>query len=55
MRYSLSRQIRGHGMQLDTAFAIDCAVVALYFFTIIFVGLKFGKKEESLEDLFSST
>jgi len=50
MRYSLSRQIRGHGMQLDTAFAIDCAVVALYFFTIIFVGLKFGKKEESLEE-----
>ena len=37
-------------MQLDTAFAIDCAVVALYFFTIIFVGLKFGKKEESLEE-----
>lgn len=37
-------------MQLDTAFVIDCTVVALYFLTIIFVGLKFGKKEENLEE-----
>lgn len=37
-------------MQIDAAFAIDIVVVALYFFTVIFVGLKFGEKEDNLED-----
>lgn len=32
------------------ATAIDLAVVAIYFITIIFVGLKFGQKEDNLAD-----
>src|ERR1700733_12991297 len=30
--------------------AIDLAVVAIYFITIIYVGLKFGEKEDNLAD-----
>ncbi|MBX9772488.1 MAG: hypothetical protein K2X29_14020, partial [Candidatus Obscuribacterales bacterium] len=37
-------------MQLDTFFWIDIAVIALYFIVIIYVGLKFGEKEDNLED-----
>ena len=37
-------------MQLDLFFAIDVAVIALYFIVIIYVGLKFGEKEDNLED-----
>ena len=32
------------------SYGIDIAVVALYFAVIIFVGLKFGQKEDNLED-----
>jgi solute:Na+ symporter, SSS family len=37
-------------MQLDISFVIDLAVVAIYFITIIYVGLKFGEKEDNLAD-----
>jgi SSS family solute:Na+ symporter len=37
-------------MQLDAFFVIDLAVVAIYFITIIYVGLKFGEKEDNLAD-----
>lgn len=37
-------------MSIDTNFYIDIAVIALYFITIIYVGLKFGEKEDNLED-----
>ena len=37
-------------MQLDASFYIDLAVVAIYFITIIYVGLKFGEKEDNLAD-----
>lgn len=37
-------------MQLDSSFAIDCLVIALYFITIVYVGLKFGEKEDNLAD-----
>jgi solute:Na+ symporter, SSS family len=37
-------------MAIDLAFWIDIAVVAAYFLLIIFVGLKFGEKEDNLAD-----
>ncbi|MBU6453526.1 MAG: sodium:solute symporter [Cyanobacteria bacterium REEB67] len=37
-------------MQIDLAFWIDIAVVAAYFLLIIFVGLKFGEREDNLAD-----
>jgi solute:Na+ symporter, SSS family len=37
-------------MHLDLFFWIDLLVIALYFFIVIFVGLKFGKRENSLSD-----
>lgn len=37
-------------MQIDLFFAIDIAVILLYFVIIIYVGLKFGQKEDNLED-----
>lgn len=37
-------------MKLDVFFAIDLAVVAVYFITIVYVGLKFGEKEDNLAD-----
>lgn len=37
-------------MQLDASFAIDCLVVLIYFITIVYVGLKFGEKEDNLAD-----
>ena len=35
---------------MDGRLAIDCAVLLLYFFIIIFVGLRMGRKERDLED-----
>lgn len=37
-------------MRLDASFAVDCAVIAIYFITIVYVGLKFGEKEDNLAD-----
>ena len=37
-------------MHFDLFFWIDLVVIALYFFTVIFVGLKFGERENSLDD-----
>lgn len=37
-------------MQVDLSFGIDLAVIAIYFIAVIFVGLKLGQKEDSLED-----
>lgn len=37
-------------MKIDLFFGIDLAVIVLYFVTIIVVGLKFGEKEDNLED-----
>ena len=35
---------------MNAKLAIDCAVLLLYFFVIIFIGLRMGRKEENLED-----
>src|ERR1700736_5410389 len=35
---------------MDARLAIDSAVLLLYFFVIIFVGLRMGRKEDSLHD-----
>src|ERR1700716_2254578 len=35
---------------MDSRLAIDSAVLLLYFFVIIFVGLRMGRKEDSLHD-----
>src|SRR5436190_7350269 len=35
---------------MDFRLAIDFGVLLLYFFVIIFIGLRMGRKEESLED-----
>lgn len=37
-------------MSIDFKFFIDIAVIAIYFISIIYVGLKFGEKEDNLED-----
>lgn len=37
-------------MQIDAAFIADLFVIALYFIAVIYVGLKFGEKEDNLED-----
>lgn len=37
-------------MSLDLFFFIDLAVIALYFVSVIYVGLKFGERENNLED-----
>ncbi len=37
-------------MRLDAFFALDLAIVFLYFVLIIVVGLKFGRKEDNLSD-----
>lgn len=37
-------------MQIDAAFIIDLIVIALYFVAVLYVGLKLGEKEDSLED-----
>jgi SSS family solute:Na+ symporter len=37
-------------MRIDAFFAVDLAVIALYFIIIIFVGIKFGEKEDNLAD-----
>src|SRR5882724_141447 len=37
-------------IDMDGRLAIDCAVLLLYFFIIIFVGLRMGRKERDLED-----
>lgn len=37
-------------MRLDAFFAIDIAVIALYFITVVWVGLKFGERENNLKD-----
>lgn len=36
-------------MQLDHLLFIDLAVIALYFLSVVYVGLRFGKREETLE------
>src|SRR5438874_3090482 len=35
---------------MDARLAIDCAVLLLYFFIIIFIGLRMGRRERNLED-----
>jgi SSS family solute:Na+ symporter len=35
---------------MNAKLAIDCAVLLLYFFVIIFIGLRMGRKEDNLED-----
>src|SRR5438105_4605342 len=35
---------------MDARLAIDCAVLLLYFFVIIFIGLRMGRRERNLED-----
>src|SRR6476659_4794071 len=35
---------------MDGRLAIDCGVLLLYFFIIIFIGLRMGRKEDNLED-----
>ena len=37
-------------MHFDTNFIIDLVVIAVYFITVIYVGLKFGEREDSLAD-----
>src|ERR1700728_4120461 len=37
-------------MHFDTNFIIDLVVIAVYFITVIYVGLKFGEREDSLSD-----
>ncbi len=37
-------------MKLDIFFAIDLAVILFYFISIVYIGLKFGEKEDNLED-----
>ena len=37
-------------MHLDLFFFIDLAVIALYFVSVVYVGLKFGERENNLED-----
>lgn len=37
-------------MHFDSSFFIDLAVVALYFVCVVYVGLKFGERENNLED-----
>jgi len=36
-------------MHLDLSFWIDLAVIALYFVSVVWVGLKFGQRDQSLE------
>src|SRR2546422_3017507 len=35
---------------MDARLAIDCAVLLVYFFVIIFIGLRMGRRERDLED-----
>src|SRR5205814_7163157 len=37
-------------IDMDGRLAIDSAVLLLYFFVIIFIGLRMGRKERDLED-----
>ncbi len=37
-------------MHIDSFFFIDLAVIALYFVSVVYVGLKFGEQENNLED-----
>ncbi len=37
-------------MHFDTNFIIDLVVIAVYFVTVVYVGLKFGERENSLQD-----
>lgn len=37
-------------MHIDSFFFIDLAVIALYFVSVVYVGLKFGERENNLED-----
>ena len=37
-------------MHLDLFFAIDIAVIIFYFVSVVYVGLKFGERENNLED-----
>ena len=43
-------QIFCHLTSVDTRLAIDIGVLLLYFIIIIFIGLRMGRKEDSLED-----
>src|SRR5260370_30765076 len=44
------RKILSPKIDMDGRLAIDSAVLLLYFFIIIFVGLRMGRKERDLED-----
>src|SRR5256885_12134854 len=37
-------------IDMDARLAIDCAVLLVYFFVIIFIGLRMGRRERDLED-----